>query len=302
MTWFTPPSGNYATPPSGNYATVPSENYHTVPLCGPLDIIPNATLAYSMRATSQTYRGPLFNLVAYYDSRVIGDVYAEIDGEPKRDFIQYVNYGSTWAGCVYKWYDQSGNANHAYAVTADKTLVPWVINGGAFTTPWSKLAAFLNGSSDWRLATASGYPNISQPFTIIIVAKLDPLIWIENAHLTDGVGAGSRAMMTCSTDSGTSFSIYAGTGTLSYTPGSTTDSHVYAAVFNGANSYGYIDGAQVISGNPGSGGFNNQYIGGGYGANGSIRGYIGEYLLYPGALTAGQISTITNNQRAYFGF
>lgn len=271
----------------------------TVPLCGPLDIVPGATIAYSMRKTYQTYTGALFQVVTSVGAKFF-DVYPGSTGVVPKDSIIQRCPDPYMAG-GYLWYDQTG---HGYTATAYSTTVTpglWQPVTGWFT-PWTNSISMTFLGTTYYMTTPEAAAAISQPFTIIIGVKDQYPQAAANANFTDGVDADTRVMMTCATDTGTKFSIYAGSNTLSYEPASTSVTHSYAAVFNGASSYGYIDGVQVLSGDPGSNAFNQQYIGAGYGAGGAyaLQGHMGEFLVYSGALTAAQIQAIATNQLAYF--
>lgn len=76
-----------------------------------LDDYPGATLAFSVRKLDKDYDGPCMR-VRRSDDNAEADIYFDANGDLDETAISNHCRGNT--GFVAKWYDQSGNNNHAY--------------------------------------------------------------------------------------------------------------------------------------------------------------------------------------------
>lgn len=80
----------------------------------PLDIAPGAAAAYSLRRLSAAYGGPAVDLRRASDNAVQSFSFAGND----LDTAALAAFLNATTGFVSKWYDQSGNGNHAVQATA----------------------------------------------------------------------------------------------------------------------------------------------------------------------------------------
>ncbi|MHB9161395.1 MAG: arabinofuranosidase catalytic domain-containing protein [Nitrosotalea sp.] len=104
----------------------------------PLDFVPSSAVAaaYSVRRLRTSYTSNLMNIRRSSDNATTDVAY---DGSNKLSLNSTVSAGGilgTWVGAnnafVAKWYDQSGNANHATQSTT--TAQPQIISSGAILT------------------------------------------------------------------------------------------------------------------------------------------------------------------------
>lgn len=171
------------------------------------------------------------------------------------------------------WNDLSGNGYTASQATgADQPTYDTNVQN-------SLPAVLFNGSSDVLKATIA---SLSQPFTIFAVVQTSSAS-VNLTYISDGgnvrLGDGDKSY------------VYAGGTPLI---GSAITSWKYVTVqVDGASSYIRDNGTQTASGNPGSTAWGTALY---LGANGSSslfwNGYIGEILVYPSALSSGDVSTV----------
>jgi len=110
---------------------------------GLLDDQPNAAAAYSVRALSSSYTGPLIEIRD--GSGNTRDIYATYNGDLDETAIETFCSGTTCT--VSKWYDQSGNANDASQ--ADALSQPTIYTGGALVKEGGRLALDFDGASTY---------------------------------------------------------------------------------------------------------------------------------------------------------
>ena len=108
---------------------MPMNNRILRPLARPLllDAVPGAAAAYSLRQLSNSYTGPVVTVRRSSDDAEEDFKASEIDDGTLAAWV-----GSGNDGFVYRWWDQSGNANHAVA-PADANE-PKIVDAGVVIT------------------------------------------------------------------------------------------------------------------------------------------------------------------------
>lgn len=136
-------------------------------------------------------------------------------------------------------------------------------------------AMLFNGTSSYLVAAAL---NLSQPLTLWAIAKYVSFTAASNVMVD-----ATPTDVTLYSTSGGNWAFYAGSSAI--TQGAhDTNWHIHLGVFNGASSVRALDGAE-ITGNPGSAGITDFYVGGLTGGNwGNV--YIAEVGVHSGALSS----------------
>jgi hypothetical protein len=143
------------------------------------------------------------------------------------------------------WADQSGNGNDVtQATTGNKPTLKLAIKNG-------RPVIRFDGAGDNLQGVLSDA--LSQPFTIFAVAALDAVAVDAGAGIIiDGDDVTNRAVLEQQSQGGDTdtWSIYAG----SFVTGGVSDSNwnIWAALFNGASSEFWINGASEASGGAGA--------------------------------------------------
>lgn len=205
---------------------------------------------------------------------------------------------------VSTWFDQSPSANDMVAASVPGAAIsasPQLVNAGTCFTQNGRACpqfirtatgtdAFFNNSQTGNTGTA-----ITQPFSIAVAFAF------FNTGSTNGIANNVN---------GNVVSIGAGTGAYSinaglFNSGGTIDTsfHTAIAIFNGANSFLYIDGTAIIG--PVNAGANSYYGTSAFNCVGTNNSFanIAEYLVFPVDLSASgtDMSKIHTNWQSYWG-
>ena len=117
------------------------------PVCTPtiLDLYPGATTGFSVRQLTCAYNGPAMRVRRSSDNteKDINFVNGLLD---TADLISFVGADD---GLVSKWYDQSGNANNAFQLTANRQ--PTIVKLGVLQTQNSLPSIRYYANNDWKL-------------------------------------------------------------------------------------------------------------------------------------------------------
>jgi hypothetical protein len=244
-----------------------------------LDLIASATAAYSLRKLRTAYGGKACNVTRASDSATqdIGFSGNDFDVAGFNTFI------AASSGSVNKWYDQSGNGNDLTVSASAPTINLTGLNGHPTSVFVS--TTILNHAST---------PTLAQPFTVNAVAERTSNFTGYNGIIGDDSG-GLFALYFNSSPNGAV--IYA-TGSIS---GAATCSdsiaHSLIALFNGATSVITVDGTGT-SVSTGAGSFFGLRLGV---ENGGLTGNLSEAMYFASQLSVGDMTTLTANQRAYWG-
>jgi hypothetical protein len=120
-----------------------------------LDSYGGSAAAYSLRALSSAYVGPLVRVRRASDNAE-QDIYANYDGTLNTSSLESFCSGTN--GFVETWYDQSGNGNDATQSTAANQ--PQIVSSGSVLSVNSKPSISFDGTNDvlnLTLFTASNY-------------------------------------------------------------------------------------------------------------------------------------------------
>jgi hypothetical protein len=131
---------------------------------GLLDFYPNAAAAYSVRALSSSYRGPLIKVRRASDNTE-RDIFALQNGN--LDTFTLATFCSGTNGFVATWYDQSGLGKNATQSTAGSQ--PQIVSSGTVITENGKPSVSFNGTTPTYLihpwSTGSGGATVFDVFS-----------------------------------------------------------------------------------------------------------------------------------------
>ena len=162
---------------------MPMNNRLLVPrkVPGLLDLVPGAAAAYSLRSLSNSYAGPVVTVRRSSDDAEEDFTAAEVaDGT----LAAFCGAGD---GFVYRWWDQSGNANHA--VAAADANEPQIVDSGVVVTEEGKPAVQFDGVNDYLVyspITLSTYVNIA--VCSRDAESTDPLLGVVSPNTGNSLG------------------------------------------------------------------------------------------------------------------
>jgi hypothetical protein len=121
-----------------------------------LDSYGGSAAAYSLRALSSAYVGPLVRVRRASDNAE-QDIYANYDGTLNTSSLE--SFCSGTDGFVETWYDQSGNANDATQTSAADQ--PQIVSSGSVILEGGKPSLDFDGSDDFLNLTSSISTNVN---------------------------------------------------------------------------------------------------------------------------------------------
>lgn len=195
---------------------------------------------------------------------------------------------------VTKVYDQSGNGNDLVQATAASQLNFTLASFGAFPTMFNTAGLQL------RVATAGNVTQVP-PFSLSIVSKIDTSAADNNAAFY-GSSATSVQLLRPGFAGQNTALLYCGAVTT-FNPTFTDNvMHASNATLNGASSTILIDGASS-SGTVGNNDWNGTegIVMPAAGASAQVMSIV-EAGLFNGAFSAGQQTSLNNNQHNFYGF
>jgi len=131
---------------------------------GLLDLVPGAAAAYSLRSLSRSYAGPVVTVRRSSDDAEDSFTAAEVSDGTLAAFC------GAGDGFVYRWWDQSGNANHA--VAAADANEPQIVDSGVVILEEGKPAIQFDASDDYFVVPHASELNVQlQPSSFLLVAK-----------------------------------------------------------------------------------------------------------------------------------
>ena len=131
----------------------------------------------------------------------------------------------------------------------------------------------------------------AQPVTYISVVKTD---FLGLSYYMDGKLSGMRnAHIVSDTPEGNEF-IFAGVSLISGSETTDLVPHIFALVFDGANSLIYKDGLLIASGDAGTNNINGLRLGRGSTDSFGLNGFIAEHFMYGVIITNSEINQTAN--------
>jgi hypothetical protein len=128
---------------------------------GLLDLVPGAAAAYSLRSLSNSYAGPVVTVRRSSDNTEEDFTATEVSDGTLAAFC------GAGDGFVYRWWDQSGNANHA--VAASDATEPRIVDSGILATDGDTgkpALEFKPGAAAESYLTFSRIQNIQHLFAV----------------------------------------------------------------------------------------------------------------------------------------
>jgi hypothetical protein len=199
-------------------------------------------------------------------------------------------------GFVETWYDQSGNSNDAVQETAGSQ--PKIVNAGSLVTDSNGHPDIDFDGADFLLKTAFTQGDLTQANTIFTVAKLNTND-DANRKLYDGTVGHKRNMLFLSTNGSGQFGFFAD-DVISTGVTATNDKKLFSALFNGASSELFIDGASGASGDVGDYPMSGVTIGKNH--SGDLNFWLGqiqEIVIYNADQTSNRAAVETNINSHY---
>ena len=200
-------------------------------------------------------------------------------------------------GFVETWYDQSGNSNDAVQATSGSQ--PKIVNAGSLVKDSNGHPELnFDGSDSSLLKTAFTQGDLAQANTIFSVAKLD-VAADTNRKIYDGTSSFKRNMLFLSTNGSGQFGFFAD-DVISTGVTATNDKNLFSALFNGASSELFINGASGASGDVGDYPMSGIIIGENHsgGANNWL-GQIQELIIYNSDQSANRPAIEANIKNQY---
>ena len=132
-----------------------TNNYYSIYDTGLLVDYPGATAAYSVRQLTTVYTGDAMDIRRASDNteQTIG-----FDSNGNLDTESILTFASTGSAFVTKWYDQSGNNNHAFQLTQGEQ--PKILDSGSIITASTSLSPSIQfGKPGWPPSTTLDLTN-----------------------------------------------------------------------------------------------------------------------------------------------
>lgn len=251
-----------------------------------LDSYGGSAAAYSLRALSSAYVGPLVKVRRASDNAE-QDIYANYDGTLNTSSLESFCSGTN--GFVKTWYDQSGNARDATQTTAANQ--GQIVSSGSVITENGKPTIKFDGVNDNLIS--STFTTIAQPFTTFSV----------NKYITTNNTAGANAPFTF--DLGTDRSlqlvtapnkyyVYFGQYLISTVGANFTNYQLHYILAKSTTSEISIDNESVISGDLGTRTCSQITISSRGGSNYFSNQFFSEFILYPSDQSTNRTSIKTN--------
>lgn len=179
--------------PMNNRLLVPSQPP------GILDFAPGAAAAYSLRNLSRSYAGPVVTVRRSSDDAEDDFTAAEVSDGTLAAFC------GAGDGFVYRWWDQSGNANHAVA-PADANEAK-IVSSGVLVTADGKPAISFDGTDDYFEATSTAVSGAA--------AVTGFMVWTPSVAFAADTAGGTRYSLGKYDDNNNSIGLTSASGLLS---------------------------------------------------------------------------------------
>lgn len=168
------------------------------------------------------------------------DTYSPVAWWRSDDMVE----SGSWAGQLEKVTDRTGNGYFVDTVVQDEQ--PSIQEGGLGGQPfWRNAGGAVYG--DQLVSTNAEFPNTEHPVSLVLVFQLTATD--GDRFMFDGTATSRCAFYV---QPGGKFGVFAG-NIVATTMDADTNAHWAVVVYDGASSYAYIDGTQVLtSADPGS--------------------------------------------------
>jgi hypothetical protein len=255
---------------------------------GPLDVVGNAAVAYSLRDLSSTYLGPVVRVRRSSDG-----VEQDFTSDQVADGT-LTTFCGAGDGFVRTWYDQSGNTNNASQTTT--SLQPQIVaSGGLIITDGTPGLRFAVDNTDNDIHLSLGSFTQSQPLSIFAAANrisaLNRQVLYTNSNASFQIAGHVTADVR----------ITAGT-ILNYQIAATTGKQLHTGIFNGTSSVAAFNGT-ATTGNTGTGAILTGSRISGFSPSTNIGyswiGSVYELIIYPTDQTSNR-TTIESNINSHY--
>lgn len=186
---------------------------------------------------------------------------------------------------IASWTDLSGNGRHATQAT--ESSQPKLYNGMQNGKP------SLRFDGNDVLRTAAFSSPISQPLTVFLVVRTEA--W--QSVFFDGIVSSPRTLIGIYPVASKTLDLYAGATDTNAGTLATDVFQIIAAIFNGSQSYGWINGTKGSAVNAGTQGLTGASIGARFSTN-FLKGYISECFLVPSAVSDSDVAKMNANLNA----
>jgi hypothetical protein len=255
---------------------------------GLLDSYGGAAAAYSVRRLSSAYTGPLIEVERASDSTT-QDIGYDANGDLDTTALATFCSGTTCT--VRTWYDQSSNGNDAVQTTQANQPKIYDSSTGVVTEN-GKSSIYFDGLTHVKNTMSL----INQPITIFDVVAIQSYGAVNYMFDSDSTNTNRIFIGTNTSDD---WRFYAGLAV-----NSTTDAEfaqtMLTGLFDGSGSELYVDSLSVKTGNAGSNGMSELYIGTKNDGTIGIIGNCQELIIYASDQSSNR-SGIETNINDYFG-
>lgn len=245
--------------------------------------------AFSVRKLSSTYTG---NAIRVREAGFNTEADIGFDSNGNLDEASLLSHCSyNGIGYIRKWYDQSGNGNHADQSSTAKQMQ--IVSGNAVIKIGTKPAPIANVTRTYY--SISPAPQFTPTSTAIVVVKSTNTsgnnFMIGEHAMAPGVytfgGHDDRLFLN-------------GGSTISTSDGAISQAHMIAVgVANGASSIIRANGSQLATGNTGGSSYYMSAVFGGEDSSSNMRGNMQEMLIYS-ADKSSDIANIETDINTYF--
>jgi hypothetical protein len=261
---------------------------------GLLDFYPNAAAAYSVRALSSSYRGPLVKVRRSSDN-VERDFFALQNGN--LDTFGLATFCAGTDGFVTTWYDQSGVGRNATQTTAIQQ--PQIVSSGVVILQNSKPCVQFSGFSNSLILSSNLYNNTTPKETFALFntsGSTGVVIGGFNSSFFDSFGEGVYVNTTIKASQ-----LASSVGVLLNSTISPNGRYlVDAKMVNGANEI-FVNAVSkaTSTANQSFQGYTNRIGGDAFNNGGWLNGNIQEILMYAADKTSDR-NAISSNINTYY--
>ena len=253
-----------------------------------LDSYGGSAAAYSLRALSSAYVGPLVKVRRASDNAE-QDIYANYDGTLNTSSLE--SFCSGTDGFVETWYDQSGNARNATQATAANQ--PKIVSSGtvlvdSFGKP--RIQGYQNNLTNLKASFSSG-----QPISVFGVVNYTSLSTPTGFPYAVDLRSSSSNLVAVGLV-GSSARIYAGSSLLNTTTILSNTTYLSYGLIDGTNSSIGIN-TNITNGSAGASTADGICLFNSRDLVAALNGYLSEVIIYPSNQSSNQsgISTDINS-------